>query len=182
MGHVAEHRERSDRDQLHVSACGLGEVRQIVRVGREDFVTIDGQQNDCGVDDIGAASEAEENTDSPAERLIDGVNIEAGQQAGEVRLATLPATPHLADDATVGQRRTALLAFPFDEGHDVAVTTLDCQQRPGVKDNAHAAPRFVRRRARGLSAGGVRTTTARPRVRRVASRISSSVIWPCSAS
>ena len=122
-------------------------------------------------------SGAEEHTSPAAERLVERVHVDAGKQTSEVRLTTVPATPHLPDHPTVGKGCTVFLPLSLEEGDDLPVASLDGEQTAGIEDDGHAAPRFLR----GF-AGAVRTTTARACVRRVASLISSSVISPCAAS
>ena len=90
------------------------------------------------------------------------------------------AAPDLGDHAAVCHGCAAGQALTLDQGHDVAVTALDGHKGPGVQHQHQAAPRP---RSAGLySSGLARTMMARSRARRVASRISSSVISPCSAS
>lgn len=165
-----------------MGAGGLGEATEVSRVRCEDLIAITGQEDDPGVDDIGSARAGQQQADPAAEIVIDGLYVDAGEQAGKDYLASAPTAPDLADDSTVGQRRPIRLPFPFDDGDHVPIATLDGDERAGIEDDAHAAPRLVRLEALFFSTAGVRMTTARERDRRVAAWISSGVISPCSAS
>lgn len=89
----------SHRDQLHVATGRSGERSEVGRVAGEDLVTVMGEEDHSGVDDVIAAGGCEQDADSPTYVLIDRLDVGASQQAGEVRLATVPAAPHLPDDA-----------------------------------------------------------------------------------
>lgn len=65
------------------------------------------------------------------------MDLDAGQETSEVGLASSSTAPHLSDDGPVGQRCSIVQAFVFDEGDDIAVASLDRDER---------APALLRRR------------------------------------
>lgn len=68
----------SHRYQLHVPAGGLGKSPQILWVGGEDVVAVVGQHDDCGINDIASASSPEQDSDLPAECLVERLNVQPG--------------------------------------------------------------------------------------------------------
>lgn len=125
---LVSQRAGSHGDNLEVDARCRGEGHEVVRVRGQDLVAVVSEEH------AGAAPQV----------LVQGGHFDALEQSRDPGLPPRPASPDLADHATVAHRGPAGEAFS--------------------------------------RAGPSRTTIARPRARRVASRIPSAVLAPCSAS
>ncbi len=73
----------------------------VIDIGREDVVAVVGKEDQSGVDDVSRSGRTEKQAGVPSEGFVKRVNIHARDDAGEVRLATASAAPHLTDDAAV---------------------------------------------------------------------------------
>ena len=145
-----------------------GQGPEVVGIGGEDLVAVGGQEDEGGIDDVGRTRPSEEDTRPPAQTVVERGDLDAGQDDGEQCLAVPAPPPHLPDDTAVGEGRTPGQNLILEGGDEFAVGRLDRDQGPRIEKEGHES--------------GPRTTMARaPRPRR-ASRISSSVITPCSAS
>jgi len=167
-----------DDYELDVDPCSFCEGSQVARIRREDVVAVPGETDDCGIDRIGKPTTSQEHARPTAQVLVHRRDIDAGEQPSYLGLPTMATSPHLSDHPAVAYRWSARATLRLDQSNNVAVATFHSEKRPRIQDQAHAAPRPRRRGLVCFGPGSLRTTTARARARRVASRISSSVISP----
>lgn len=142
---------------------------EIVVVRRDDVVSVTSEEDDTRIHDVGCPGASEQHPGPSTQTGIDGHDLDPGQQPGQRRLAPTPTSPDLSDDAAMGSRRATGEPLGLEKRHDLAIGPLNCDERTRAKNECHGAP-------------PPRTTTLWLRAARVASRISWSVISPCSAS
>lgn len=138
-----------------------------MRIRCEHDVAVTRHCYDRSVDGIPRSAHTEQASGSPTQLVVERRNVDAGEQPCEQYLSAGTAPPHLSDDAAMASGWPASETFCFDECDDVAITALRGDERSGVEDQRHAAPR---------------ETTALDAARRWAEVISSALISPCSAS
>ena len=73
-------------------------------------------------------------------QIIERDDVYSGQQPGDRGVPAASATPHLADDAAVRDRRAPGQPLTFHQCHDIAVAALNSDKRPYIQDQHQAAP------------------------------------------
>jgi hypothetical protein len=83
---------------LDTTAYGSGDSGQVAWVGADDEVAApEGAFDDAGVNDVSGAGTAGEGSSGPGPGVIEGFDVAAGQEPGELGLAG-GASPALGDD------------------------------------------------------------------------------------
>jgi hypothetical protein len=68
----------SDRDQLHVAAGNQGKISKVFGIRREDLIAVVSEEDDGGIDDVGAPGAAQKDSGSSAQVVIDRTDVDAG--------------------------------------------------------------------------------------------------------
>ena len=151
-----------------MGAGGRDERGDVPGIGGEDLVQVGGgEEHDRCVDDVACTRSGQQHPRPPAEVLVEGYDVDAGEEPGENGLTRTSAAPDLSHDAAVGPWHASRPTLALDDGDHVAVPALDRDQRSCIEDDGQAAGR---------------TVIARARMRLVVSAISVPVKAPCSAS
>jgi hypothetical protein len=103
--------QESDQDDVHLKSGGRRERPQVIRIGREEDISVLHEQHEGRIDDV------------------------------EGRLTAGPAPPDLPHHAAMSQRRTSLQKFLLDQGDCLPIRPLDADERACVQDKPHLALR-----------------------------------------
>jgi hypothetical protein len=129
-------------DQLDVASGRCRQPFEILTVDRHNLVAVGRQQHDSGINDICEARGTEESSCSPAERLIEGADIDAIERLRQTGL-TGAAAPHLPKHPGVGQWEVSVELGGLQADPHLAFIALQRHKRAAVENEAHAD--FARR-------------------------------------
>jgi hypothetical protein len=87
---------------------------------------------------VARATLPQEHSGPPAQVPPESLDVDTGQQPSNFGLPSAPAAPDLGHDPSVRKRRSLGQTLALNEGHDVALTPLHRQERPGIQHERHA--------------------------------------------
>lgn len=115
-----------------------GKQYQVIRIRRQDLVTVDRRLHERTVNHIGDARSTQEQPDST--RTVAGYLqfADASQSYRETRLAS-SVSPDLGDDTCGGEYIGLGARGPMQKRADLFTSALNCYERSGIKKETHFA-------------------------------------------
>jgi hypothetical protein len=138
---VTESGGASDVDHLHMSPGFGNEGREIVRIRRNDGVSILRQENDGCVNHVTTSGPRKQRAGSAPKYAVERTDVDADESAGKQRLTRTTATPGLADDAAMRSQYIAGKLGSLETPPHGAVATFERDQCARIENEPHAAPR-----------------------------------------
>jgi len=125
----------NEQDVTSVRSC---QRCKMFRVGGDDLIPVKSHRNECGIDDVALAGCRQEETRASRQLLVQAEHFNRAQRLAEPRLSP-PASPDLAQDPGVRQRRSATAVGDRQSFPHGAVVSFQCNERATIEELTHVA-------------------------------------------